>query len=256
MIIRPRTDQELKLMRKSGQITAKALKKVLSEVRPGVNLLHLEAVAVDEITKNGAKLSFPTVEGYRWATCLTINEELVHGIPRDLQLKEGDIISIDIGAMYKGWHTDAAWSVLVGSAQNEESKKRQKFLAVGEETLWKAIKQAKAGNRIGDISETIQSGVEGVGYSVSETLVGHGVGKELHEDPIVPGLGKKGQGMTLVKNMTIAIEVIYAEGDAETELGTDGWTYVLRDGSLGGLFEMSVIIGDEKAEVLTDWRKV
>src|SRR5476649_2794932 len=118
-----RTEQELKLMRKSGQITAKALKRVLNEIKPGANLLHLEAVAVDEITKNGAKLSFPTVEGYKWATCLTINEELVHGIPRDIQLKEGDLVSVDIGAIYKGWHTDAAWSVLVEGDTGDQGDK-------------------------------------------------------------------------------------------------------------------------------------
>lgn len=252
-----RSEQELKLIKRSGQITAKALKRVLSEIKPGVNLLHLEAVAVDEITKNGAKLSFPTVEGYRWATCLTINEELVHGIPRDIQLKEGDLVSVDIGAMYKGWHTDAAWSVLVrGRGTGYRVQEKTKFLAVGEETLWKAIKQAVAGNKIGDISDVIQTGVEGAGYSVSETLVGHGVGRELHEDPIIPGLGKKGMGKTLLKDMTIAIEVIYAQGNASTKLATDGWTYITRDGSLGGLFEMSVIVKDGKPEILTDWRKV
>jgi methionyl aminopeptidase len=256
MIVTPRSENELKLMRKSGQITAKALKRVLSEIKPGVNLLHLEAVAVEEITKNGGKLSFPTVEGYRWATCLTVNDELVHGIPRDIQLKDGDIVSVDIGAMYKGWHTDAAWSVLVGSEVGGRGSERKKFLAVGEETLWKAIKQAVTGNKIGDISEVIQTGVEEAGYSVSETLVGHGVGRELHEDPNVPGLGRKGTGPELRENMTIAVEVIYAEGDAETELATDGWTYITRDGSLGGLFEMSLIVKKGKAEVLTDWRKV
>jgi methionyl aminopeptidase len=243
-------------MRKSGQITAKALKRVLSEIKPGVNLLHLEAVAVEEITNNGAKLSFPSVEGYFWATCLTVNDELVHGIPRDIQLQEGDIISVDIGAMYKGWHTDAAWSVIVGSEVGGRGVEKKKFLTVGEETLWKAIKQAIAGNRVGDISAQIQKGVEEADFSVSETLVGHGVGKELHEDPIIPGLGQKGTGPTLQKNMTIAIEVIYASGNAKTELANDGWTYVLSDGSLGGLFEMSVIVSEGKPEVLTDWRKV
>lgn len=244
-----RTADELKLMRKSGQITAKALKKAIEAAKPGANLLEIERVAAQEIKRNDAKLSFPTVEGYKWATCLTVNDELVHGIPRDVILKEGDILSIDIGAVYKGWHTDAAWSVVVGG--NKSS-----FLAVGEEALWKAIKQAKVGNRIGDISAQIEQTVKQGGYDVSRTLVGHGVGRQLHEEPIVPGLGKAGCGMALKENMTIAIEVIYASGSAEVYLSDDGWTYLTRDGSLGGLFEMSLIVGKEGPEVLTDWRKV
>lgn len=253
-----RNAYELKLMRQSGQITAKALKKALEEVKPGANLLEIEKAAADEIVKLGAKLSFPTVGDYNWATCLTINEELVHGIPRDYVLKEGDLLSIDIGALYKGWHTDAAWSVLVGESEKSEKSERSektRFLAVGEEALWKAIKQAKAGNRIGDISSQIQETVEAAGYDVSRTLVGHGVGKQLHEDPIVPGIGKSGTGVSLKKDMTIAIEVIYAAGKADVELAPDGWTYVMKDKSLGGLFEMSVIVGTNGPEVLTDWRK-
>lgn len=244
-----RTAEQLKLMRKSGQITAKALKKAIEAVKVGVSLLEVEKAAAEEIKRNDAKLSFPTVEGYKWATCLTINEELVHGIPRDIKLKEGDILSIDVGALYKGWHTDAAWSVIVGGGKSP-------FLALGEEALWKAINEAKSGNRIGDISQQIQQTIEKAGYSVSKSLVGHGVGRELHEDPIVPGLGKAGTGMVLKENMTIAIEVIYASGNAEVYLSDDGWTYVTQDHSIGGLFEMSVIIGKEGPEVLTDWRKV
>lgn len=253
--MKPRNDYELKLMRQSGLITAKALKKALAAVKPEVNLLEIEKIAAGEITDLGAKLSFPTVGNYKWATCLTVNEELVHGIPRDYALKAGDILSIDIGALYKGWHTDAAWSVIVGGKGEAESGK-EKFLAVGEEALWKALKQAKSGNRVGDISEVIQQTVEGAGFSVSETLVGHGVGRQLHEDPIIPGLGRKGTGVLLKTDMTIAIEVIYAKGNADVELATDGWTYVTKDKSLGGLFEMSVIIKEGQTEVLTDWRKV
>src|SRR5579872_6610894 len=126
MAVKIRNHYELKLMRQSGLITAQALKKALAAVKPGTNLLTIEQVAADEITNLGAKLSFPTVGNYRWATCLTVNEELVHGIPRDYALKEGDILSIDIGALFKGWHTDAAWSVVVGSAEQAKSK----FLAV------------------------------------------------------------------------------------------------------------------------------
>src|SRR5258708_22467733 len=254
-MIKPRSEQELKLMRKSGEITAKALKKALKTVKAGVNLLEIEEAAAKEILDRGGKLSFPTVGNYKWATCLTVNDELVHGIPRDIVLKAGDKISIDVGAIYQGWHTDAAWSVTV-SGQGAVDSGQKNFLQIGEEALWKAIKQAVAGNTIGDISGAIQSTIEQAGYSVSRTLIGHGVGKALHEEPEVPGFGKAGLGLILEKNMTIAIETIYAKGSSEVYLKDDGWTYAMKDGSLGGLFEMTVVVGEKKAEVLTDWRRV
>ncbi len=251
-MIKTRNRYELELMRKSGQITARALKKVIETVQPGVSLLDLERVAQKEIAAGGGKPSFPTVGNYQWATCLTVNHELVHGTPREIPLKEGDVLGIDIGAVYKGWHTDAAWSVIVGETSNGE---KRRFLAVGEEALWKAIRQAVAGNRLGAISNAIQTTVEGAGYSVSDTLVGHGVGRSLHESPNVPGLGSKNSGPELLENQTLAIEVIYAQQDARVVLEEDGWTYSTRDKSLGGLFEMSVVVKDRQAEVLTDWRK-
>ena len=248
-IVFKRSEEELELMRKSGQISAKALKNTLAAVKEGVNLLELEKIAWETIKGLGGEISFITVDDYKWATCLTVNDELVHGIPRDIALKRGDKISIDVGAVYKGWHTDTAWSVIVG-------EKQDKFLSAGEEALWKGIKQAKAGNTIGDISDAIQTTIEKAGYDVSRTLIGHGVGKQVHEAPDVPGFGKKGVGLILEENMTIAIEAIYAEGKAEVFLADDGWTYVTKDHSRGGLFEMSIIVKNGEAEVLTDWRKV
>lgn len=249
MIVKPRTKDQLKLMQVSGQISAYALKRALETAKAGVDLHQIEKVAAEEIEKRGAKLSFVTAPGYKWATCLTINDELVHGIPRDIVLKEGDILSVDVGAMYQGWHTDTAWSIIIGG-------KPTKFLAIGEEALWKGIAEAKKGNTIGDISEAIQTTIEGVGYDVSKQLIGHGVGEYLHEPPDVPGFGKKGIGMVLEENMTLAIEAIYAEGSAEVDLASDGWTYVTRDHSLGGLFEMTVVVKEGKPEVLTDFRKL
>ncbi len=249
MIVKPRQADELKLMRKSGQISAYALKKVLRSIKPGVNLLALDSIAEEEIVKRGGKPSFKTVDGYKWATCLCVNDELVHGIPRDIVLKLGDIVSIDVGTVFKGWHTDTAWSVVVGDEPNN-------FLKVGEKALWKAVKQAVEGNFIGDISHEIQSTVEKAGFSVSRNLIGHGVGRELHEVPDVPGIGQKGIGLQLQSGMTLAIEVIYAEKSSEVKLSKDGWTYEVADGSNAGLFEMSVVVGKEKAEVLTDFRKV
>jgi methionyl aminopeptidase len=258
----PRSKGELLLMRKSGEITAKALKAVLKAVQPGISLIELDKIAEAEIRSLGAQPSFMTVPGYSWTTCLTINNEVVHGIPRAIILKKGDLFSCDIGAVLNGWHTDAAWSVIVGadetdpstSAQDDFSEKNR-FLKAGEEAMWQGIKQATSGSRIGDIGAAMQKVVEGAGYSVVRSLVGHGIGKKLHEDPEVPGFGKPGKGLPLKKDMTIAIEAIYNQGGPDVVLDNDGWTISTKDGTWGGLFEMTVIVGGEEAEVLTDWRK-
>lgn len=249
MTVIPKTKEELNLMRKSGMIAAKAMKKTLEVAKPGVNLIKLDLVAEEEIKKLGGKPSFQTVPGYRWTTCLTVNDEVVHGIPRDIILQEGDILGIDLGAVFKGFHSDTAWSIVVGGGHSL-------FLEKGEEALWKAIDQAVAGNRIGDISYEIQTTIEGAGYYVVRSLVGHGIGRNLHEQPEIPGVGEKGTGMMLKQHITLAIEAIYAEKSSEVILEEDNWTISTKDGSLGGLFEMTVVVGEESAEILTDWRKV
>lgn len=254
MKVNIKTPKELELMRTSGAITAKALKKTLSAVKVGVSLKELEKVAEDEIIKLGGESSFKTVPNYYWTTCLTVNNEVVHGIPRDIKLQLGDKLSIDLGAVYPpdgGWHTDAAWSVIVG-----KQERQSQFLKIGEEALWAGVAQAVYGNRIGDISYAIQTVIENGGFNVVRSLVGHGVGKKPHEDPEIPGFGTPGTGMILKSGMTLAIEAIYTAGSGKVHQKEDGWTIVSDDGSLGGLFEMSVVVGGEKAEVLTDWRKV
>lgn len=255
--VKPKTATELQMMRKSGQITSMALKKVIENARVGVSLLELDGLAEEEIVKLGGEPSFKTVAGYYWTTCLTLNEEVVHGIPREIKLKEGDVLGIDLGTAYpdrNGWHTDAAWSVIV-EGKGVQGEKR-KFLEVGERVLWEAISQAVEDSRIGDISAVIQEGIEGSGYSVVKSLAGHGVGKNPHEEPEIPTFGKKGTGLRLKEGMTLAIEVIYAGGKGDVHEKDDGWTIVTVDKSLGGLFEMSVIVGKKRAEVLTDWRKI
>lgn len=244
----PRTNEELDLIRKSGQISALALKKALDVSKPGVSLIEIDKVTEDEILRLGGEISFKTEPGYSWTTCLTINHEVVHGIPRDIKLKSGDILSIDVGAIFKGWHTDTAWSKVINKPNNE-------FLKIGEKALWAGIDQAIDGNRVGDISAAIQNIVEGAGYKIVRSLVGHGVGKKLHEDPEIPGFGIKGTGSLLKVGMTIAIEVIYTSGSGEVEHSKDGWTIISSDNSTGGLFEMSVIVGKKNPEVLTDWRE-
>lgn len=248
-----RNEYALELMRKGGRISATALKEVLEKVRVGMNCLELDKIAEERINSLGGAASFKIVPGYRWATCITINEQVVHGIPNDRKIKAGDLVSIDLGTVYRGWHTDCAWSVVV---DGRNIKGKEQFLQVGEQALWDGINQAMVGKRIGDISYAIQSKVEGWGYHVVRALVGHGVGRSLHEEPEVPGYGSKGTGKILKEGMTLAIEVIYAQGTSEVVLGGDGWTFSTADKSLAGLFEMTVMVGKKKAEILTDFRHI
>lgn len=251
--VKVRTNDEIRLLQKSGWISAAALKKVIENVGVGVSLVELDKIAEEEIIRLGGSSSFKTVPGYNWTTCLTVNEEVVHGIPREIKLKEGDILGIDLGAVYQGWHTDVAWSVIVGDPRSEEKKT---FLEVGERVLCEAITQAVEGKKVGDISAVIQKRIEGAGYAVVKSLSGHGVGLSPHEGPEIPTYGEKDTGLTLKAGMSLAIEVIYAAGQGEVYEMDDGWTIATTDGSLGGLFEMSVIVGKKKAEILTDWRKI
>lgn len=244
---------ELKLMRQSGVIAAKALKKGLGLVKIGISELEIDKAVEREIYKLGGDLSYKSVPGYKHATCITVNDEVVHGIPTDRKIENGDLVSIDLAVVYKGWHTDCAWTVLVGN--DDERKEKEKFLKIGEQALWEGIEKSIDGGRIGDISEAIQKRIEGAGFGVVRSLVGHGIGKSLHQDPEVPGYGKKNIGPKLYEGMTIAIEVIYTKGNYEVVLGNDGWTFSTLDKSLSGLFEMTVVVGKEKSEVLTDWRK-
>lgn len=247
-----RTIEEIANLKISGEITAKALKKTIEQAKVGMSLIELDKIAEDEILRLGGQASFKTVPGYFWTTCLTINDEVVHGIPRDIKINDGDVLNIDLGAVYKGWHTDSAWTIIVGNSTPD----KKRFLAVGEEALWKSIGQAEDGNQIGDISSTIQQVVEGAGYSVVKSLTGHGVGRKPHEDPAIPEYGQPKTGVFLKAGMSLAIEVIYTQGKGDLYRKEDMWTLASVDKSLGGLFEMSIIVNKGKAEVLTDWRKV
>ena len=245
-----KSDLELDLMRKSGEISAKALKKTMDSAEVGVTLKQLDQIAESEIKRFGAKSAFKTVPGYNFATCLTVNDEVVHGIPREVKLRRGDKLSIDLGALYKGWYTDVAWSISVGTGLNEKTP----FLKAGEKALWSAIDKAIPGNHVGDISSAIQNIIEESGFSVVRSLIGHGVGKALHEAPEIPGVGVGGEGSVLKMGMTLAIEVIYTGGAPDVSLSSDGWTVMTLDHSLGGLFEMTVVIKKDAPEVITDWR--
>lgn len=246
-MIKLKSAQEIELMRQGGVISSKALKKVLSEVKPGVTLLQLDKIVEDIILASGALPSFKTVDDYKYSTCINVNAGIVHGLPNEYKIKSGDVVSVDLGVLYKGFHTDLSYTLEVDT--NNESK----FLETGKKALEKAISWCKVNNKIGDISATIQEIVENEGYTVSEMLVGHGVGKELHEDPYVPCYGHYGAGPTLKEGMVLAVEVIYQKGKPDLALDSDNWTYMTADGSLSGLFEKTVAITANGPLVITNF---
>lgn len=245
---------EIAVMREGGAKLGAILQELLSMAAPGVTLLDIEALADRLIHEAGGEASFQTVKGYRWATCLCVNDVVVHGIPTQYQLKEGDLLTIDVGLLYKGFHTDTAWTKEIIS---HKSKVLSPFLKTGEEALWKAIGEAKAGNRVGHISQAIQTVIEGAGHGIVKTLVGHGVGKELHEAPQIPGFLKGSIETTpeLASGQTLAIEVIYAMGDGRVAYpNDDGWSIASRDGSPTAVFEHTVAVTDGEPEVLTQMK--
>ncbi len=250
-MIKIKTSQELRIMQESGKILADTIWQVIKHIKPGVSELEIDALAEELIRQKTGEPGFQKVPGYKHATCISTNEVVVHGIPSKYRLKEGDIIGIDCGVYYKGFHTDMAETVTVGKADPKVAK----FLAVGKEALNAAIKQTVIGNHIGHISKTIQDIIEVKnGYSVVRTLVGHGVGRELHEDPEVPGylIGKIEQTPELKEGMVIAIEVIYNMGGPElTFANNDEWTLKTEDKSLAGLFERSIAVTKDGPQVLT-----
>jgi methionyl aminopeptidase len=251
-MIKIKTPQELKIMQTGGQMLAETLREVCAHVQPGVSELELDALADKLIKEKGGEPGFKRVEGYHNATCISTNEVVVHGIPSSRVLKKGDIIGIDCGVFYKGFHTDMSETVRVGSSKPDAI---DKFLKVGKQALEAGIQQAKLGNHVGDISKAIQDIVEVQnGYSVVRSLVGHGVGKELHEDPEVPGYlhGKIEKTPELKEGMVIAVEVIYNMGGPDlTFANNDGWTLKTKDGSLAGLFERTLAIAQDGPLIIT-----
>ncbi len=236
MRISRKSPEEIQIMREGGKISALALQKVLAALRPGVTTLDLDKLAEKTILENGATPSFKTVEEYKFTTCININEGIVHGLPGGYKIKRGDVVSIDLGALYKGLHTDLSYTVEV------ESTKEKAFLEAGKRALEAGTFACLAGNRLGDVGYAIQKVIEGSGYTVSEELVGHGIGKELHESPYVPGYGYRGSGIKIEVGMVFAIEVIYQKGKPELALDKDMWTIKTADNSLSALFEHTVAV--------------
>lgn len=242
-----KSNEELETMKKSGAIAAAVMQKTLSLVKPGISKSELDKIAGDEIKRLGGEFSFTTVAGYNWPTCITVNDEVVHGIPNDDVVKEGDLVSVDLGVVLSGLHTDMARTVFVGKPNRQISK----FIKTGKKALKLAIAQAQPGKCIQDISAVIQKTVEGENYSVVRVLVGHGIGRNLHEDPQVPGFVTGGHNIKLKVGMTIAIEVIYTAGKPDVVVKDDGWTVVTKDGSLAGLFEDTVAVTRQGPFILT-----
>jgi methionyl aminopeptidase len=239
---------EVELMRKVGKIVAVILEKLSGEVLPGVKTKHLDSVAESELKKASAIASFKGYRGYPASLCVSINEEIVHGIPGDRALVEGDIVSLDFGAYLKGFHGDSAITVGVG----EISAEAKKLLSVTKAALMLGIQAAKTGTNLGDVSHTIQEYVEGNGLSVVKEYCGHGVGRNLHEDPQIPNFGDKGVGPILKKGMTLALEPMVTLGDWRTKVDqVNKWTVRTADRSLAAHFEHTIAIGDSEAEILT-----
>lgn len=234
-------------MRQAGRFDAEVLAILRQQIRPGLMLKKLDDVVRREFAKRKVVPTFLHYQGYPARVCVSVNDEVVHGIPDRRVLQEGDIVSIDLGATYKGFVGDAAITVAVGRISPEA----ERLVRVTEEALWQGIKAAKAGARLGQISAAIQAHAEGNGFSVVREYVGHGVGRNMHEDPQVPNFGPADRGPLLQKGMTLALEPMVTAGDWQTKKDSDGWTVRTADGSLAAHFEHTIVITEGEAQVLT-----
>lgn len=246
-----KTKKKVEIMKKAGIMLGEVLDQVLRAAGPGVTEIELDRLAESLILEKGGEPGFKKVDGYHHSICVSTNNVVVHGIPKDRVLSDGDMFGIDCGVYLEGFHTDMAETIIVGKNNDEAVKK---FLKIGKKAMFKGINQAKVGRRVGHISRAMQEIMEGGGYSVVRSLVGHGVGKELHEDPEVPGYLEKEIRKTpvLTKGMTIAVEAIYNMGAPGVKYdGSDDWTIVSEDGSLAGLFERTILVTEDGPELIT-----
>ncbi len=242
-----KSPKEVGLLRESNRIVAEILTSLREHIRPGVTTEELDRLAEELARKKGAIPAFKGYNGYPASLCVSVNEQIVHGIPGPRRLKEGDIVSLDMGVRYNGYYGDAAITVPVGAVSN----KAKKLLDVTKGALEKAIEAAVPGNRLSDISYSIQSYVEGEGFSVVREFVGHGIGKKLHEDPQIPNYGPPHRGPFLKVGMVLALEPMVNAGTWEARLLSDGWTAVTADGSLSAHFEDTIAITDEGPLILS-----
>lgn len=240
--------EQIAKMRDAGKIVAEVLALMEEHVKPGISTWELDEIAENHIRRCGAYPTFKGYGGFPASICASINEEVVHGIPNANRiLTEGDIISVDVGATFRGYVGDAARTLPVGQISEENAR----LIAVTKQSFYEGFAQAKAGNRLGDISNAVQRYVERHGYSVIRDLVGHGVGENMHEDPSVPNYGKKGRGIRLAAGLTIAVEPMVAAGHYALRQLADNWTYVTKDGSMAAHYENTFAITDGEPEILT-----
>jgi methionyl aminopeptidase len=242
-----KSEAEIAVMRQAGKIVATVLAKLVAAVRPGLTTEELDIIAESEVKSLGAQPSFKGYRGYPASVCVSVNDEIVHGIPGDRVLKEGDIVSLDFGAIYKGYQGDAARTVCTGAT----NLKAEALIQATEGAFRAGIAQARNGNRLGDISAAIQKYAEARGFAVVREYTGHGIGQQMHEDPLVPNFGTAGTGLVLKKGMTLAIEPMLNTGSWRTRIGNNGWTVSTIDGGLSAHFENTIAITRGDPEILT-----
>jgi len=242
-----KSPREIELMRTAGRIVAETHELLRKAIRPGITTLELDAIAEEFIRKRGAIPAFKDYNGFPASICSSINEQVVHGIPGPTALKDGDIIGIDIGAVYDGYYGDAARTYWIGSIDKET----ERLLKVTEESFFKGIEYALPGNRLSDISHSIQKHVESNGFSVVRDFVGHGIGRNMHEDPQIPNYGLPHKGPRLAAGMALAIEPMVNQGKYAVKVREDGWTVVTADGKPSAHYENTIVITNGKPEILT-----
>jgi len=246
-MIELKTKGELELIREAGRIVGESLKLIVNYIKPGVTTRELDGIIAGYIKENNAECAFFGYHGFPGNTCISINEEVVHGIPGDRILVEGDIVSIDVGVLKSGYYADSAYTYPVGKITRD----REKLINITRSSLEAGISQARAGNRLGDVSHAVQSAAEANGLSVIRQYVGHGIGRAMHEEPQIPNFGPPGQGVELKPGMVLAIEPMTAIGNYEVEVLADQWTVVTKDSSDSAHFEHTIAVTKDKPIVLT-----
>ena len=246
-MIHLKTPREIEKIRKAGRVVAEVLELMSENVRPGITTAKLDSLALDAFRKRNAVPAFLGYQGFPANICISINDEVVHGIPGERVLKEGEIVSVDVGAVVDGYYGDSAKTFAVGEIPRESAR----LLSVTEEALRRGVDCCRPGNRLGDLSAAIQSYVESERFSVVRDLVGHGIGKKMHEEPQVPNFGDAGSGIELKEGLVIAIEPMINAGDYKVRVLPDGWTIVTEDGSLSAHFEHTVAVTSNGPDILT-----
>ncbi|HRK02530.1 MAG TPA: type I methionyl aminopeptidase [Oligoflexia bacterium] len=246
-MIHLKSPQEIEIMRRAGRATANILREMAKNVRPGITTGELDQIAEKMCKELGVKPAFKGYKGFPACVCISVNDQVVHGIPGDRVLENGDIVGLDFGVIHEGYHGDSAITVPVGTI----TPQAQALVDATRECLMKGIEQAVVGNKLFDISHAVQNYVEGLGFSVVREFVGHGIGKSLHEDPQVPNYGPKGRGVPLKEGLVLAIEPMINAGTHAIKVESDGWTAVTIDGSLSAHFEHTIAITKNGPEILT-----